>query len=526
MDVTAMSRIADERHYNDVVGTVDHLIEILEKRGVIDTADYVRYSDTISGIYRDLSGRELLKIFSIHTLIQMYVNVLTSMALGRVSNPVEMCLGDTIHEYMISIPNLIWWRDLAVERRDKEILAICSNALSYAYRLDRDDLLERDPISRFYEDLISSIARYNAGEYYTPRWVIELMLNRLENLGADLASETFADPSCGSGRFLTSMLNKRISEKVEDIEAYHRILGLDINPLAVALARARLVIAYKLLTGRDPPGPPAVFWGDFVGFSLGREGYSEVFGEPYTDFIDLVSRYGAKMLKNRKSTDDLLRFIIYINSFVYDLLEVLRRGGSSHSSSISCRSAYRSIDQIAAESLNKIYRSLSTRLRENLTDLVSKHGSGMTSLIISSYIIGKLLRNTRFSSLGVVATNPPWLEINELPKNLWGRLVKRYIELEYVRGSMLPKQAVSKGDLSAVFLDLALRSVKDRGYVGMVLPAEQSYSGGETSHGAGKLLTYSVLERWRCRGEILYLGDAFDHGVHASIVVARKGEDS
>ena len=124
-----------------------------------------------------------------------------------------------------------------------------------------------------------------------------------------------------------------------------------------------------------------------------------------------------------------------------------------------------------------------------------------------------------------VTTNPPWVKINELPRRGAGLVIRDYIKRNivdrYKREIPGISRAVWRGDLSLLFIDLLLEIMK-KGYIGAVVPANQTYSGYITSHGAGKMLTLAIIRRRELEGEILYVGDIFRHGVPASIAILYK----
>ena len=58
----------------------------------------------------------------------------------------------------------------------------------------------RDLLKRLYQYLMPESLRHDLGEYYTPDWLVEFLLDRAECYG-DL-NKTYLDPACGSGSFL------------------------------------------------------------------------------------------------------------------------------------------------------------------------------------------------------------------------------------------------------------------------------------------------------------------------------------
>ena len=160
---------------------------------------------------------------------------------------------------------------------------------------------------------------------------------------------------------------------------------------------------------------------------------------------------------------------------------------------------------------------------KKLEKLIQTYGNHVWAVpIVSSFFI-TAMQSIHILKPNIVVTNPPWLELNELPKSDWGIRVREYVKNNYIDKWRLPVSVGQKSDIASVFLDIILRTVERDGHVGIVLPAEQSYSGTTSSHGVGKLLTYTVLKKWKCTGEILYAGDVFKHGIPASIAIIKKG---
>ncbi len=107
----------------------------------------------------------------------------------------------------------------------------------------------RDLLKQLYQYLIDKPVRHDLGEYYTPDWLAELVLERVGYIGNP--DKRVLDPACGSGTFLIMAINK-IREYAEEKmipprELLEKILknvvGFDLNPLAVMAARTNYLIA-------------------------------------------------------------------------------------------------------------------------------------------------------------------------------------------------------------------------------------------------------------------------------------------
>ena len=108
----------------------------------------------------------------------------------------------------------------------------------------------RDLLKKLYQYLVPKEVRHRLGEYYTPDWLAELLLNEVGYDGNTL--KRLLDPACGSGTFLVLAIQRAVThgkekEKIPDLEIAKRIVGniwgFDLNPLAVIAARTNYLFA-------------------------------------------------------------------------------------------------------------------------------------------------------------------------------------------------------------------------------------------------------------------------------------------
>ncbi|MCD6295990.1 MAG: SAM-dependent DNA methyltransferase [Deltaproteobacteria bacterium] len=108
---------------------------------------------------------------------------------------------------------------------------------------------KQDLLKEFYSSLVDEQIRHDLGEYYTPDWLAQHLLDQAGYQG-DINKKVL-DPTCGSGTFLVEAiirLKKSCSSKgftaIETLETIlANIKGLDLNPLAVISARANYVLS-------------------------------------------------------------------------------------------------------------------------------------------------------------------------------------------------------------------------------------------------------------------------------------------
>ncbi len=127
----------------------------------------------------------------------------------------------------------------------------------------------RDLLKRLYQNLVPRHVRRRLGEFYTPDWLAELLLDEagltVENFEkiaqnrGDLTKPLdlrILDPACGSGTFLVLAM-KRFREYAEghylkDVLINYmlrNVVGFDLNPLAVLTARTNYLLAIADMFG-------------------------------------------------------------------------------------------------------------------------------------------------------------------------------------------------------------------------------------------------------------------------------------
>ena len=97
-----------------------------------------------------------------------------------------------------------------------------------------------------YENVITQEERKRLGEYYTPRWLAKEITETV--VDAPL-SQRVLDPSCGSGTFIETTVEHILNHsgelsRTETLKKLQEnVVGIDIHPVAVQLAKATWVMA-------------------------------------------------------------------------------------------------------------------------------------------------------------------------------------------------------------------------------------------------------------------------------------------
>jgi len=125
--------------------------------------------------------------------------------------------------------------------------------------------IDEDLLKGIYQELVDPSDRHDLGEYYTPDWLCEKIVNSLiEKTTVKIPSAI--DITCGSGSFLRAAI-RRIQDILQSKEGWKNIKldtvltailanvhGIDIHPLAVMISKANYILAIKeLLPYRRKP---------------------------------------------------------------------------------------------------------------------------------------------------------------------------------------------------------------------------------------------------------------------------------
>jgi Eco57I restriction-modification methylase len=109
----------------------------------------------------------------------------------------------------------------------------------------------RDLLKKLYQYLVPKKLRHDLGEFYTPDWLAEHLLNQLGYNG-DL-DKRLLDPACGSGTFLVLAIRRMkewalqhdppIDTEIVAKKILENLCGFDLNPIAVIAARTNFLLA-------------------------------------------------------------------------------------------------------------------------------------------------------------------------------------------------------------------------------------------------------------------------------------------
>jgi methylase of polypeptide subunit release factors len=311
--------------------------------------------------------------------------------------------------------------------------------------------VEVDVLKSLYESLIDPDERHDLGEYYTPDWLAARVVAAAIPRPLE---QRVLDPSCGSGTFLFHALRRLIAAGREAAvppaqivaTCADRVFGIDVHPVAVALARVTWLLALgDLVQDRPPTLSVPVYMGDSMQWSLRPLGASaEVLVDVPPNDPPLRIPAGLASDQNlfERALDELNRGLDTLAEPESIRDAIVRAGGTAEDAALLA-STFAQLKQLYLDGRNHIWTFV---LRNLLRPVWLSHPDHRVDVLIG---------------------NPPWIVYRHLSAEMKERLREALHSYNlWVGGSLATHQ-----DMFALFLARgAERYLRDGGALALVLP--------------------------------------------------------
>jgi len=421
------------------------------------------------------SPAELL--FAVHTYYAIFMKLLaaeivatfsplgTSTLMKLIAAPTSEKLRDELHKLEqggiwseLGIHNFLegdlfaWYLDAWNDNCAEAVRAMTRSLDQFdPTTLSVDPAESRDLLKLLYHQLFPKSVRHGLGEYYTPDWLAELVLDELGYDGDP--DKRLLDPACGSGTFLVMALNriKVWFEENRHVCGYsedellrkilRNIIGFDLNPLAVMAARTNYLMAIRdLLRYIDEVELPVYLcdsimtpseYGDLF---VGKLGNAQRLKTSAGDFNIPTEVAGNREHIGRYA--DTLEFCI-LNSYSPDEF----------------------IERCKAEAIPATEKELHKKLYRHLQQLDADNKNGVWARIIKNAFAPLFVGKVDY-----VAGNPPWVLWDFLPDAYRDSMKPLWVEygLFSLKG-LAARHGGSKKDLSMIFTYSAVDNYLEKG---------------------------------------------------------------
>ena len=377
-----------------------------------------------------------------------------------------------------------------------------------ARRVARFDWLHAPPdiAAILYETVIPPEERRTLGEYYTPNWLARTMV---QELVTDPLNQRVLDPACGSGTFIAEAISHFLAAVTspsppangvgDDAEntlsppvaegwgegvnldpkeiidrLRENVIGIDVHPVAVHLARAAWALAARpainaaTAAGFDASGPVPVYLGDALQLRFRT-------GDMFAEHLVTIQ------IDDGQNSELTFPISLVDRAETFDALM----------SQVAAEIEAGQDPMIALEDHPIDDPSERNTVAQTIKTLQKLHNQGRDH--IWAYYTRNLVRPVALSrrKVDIIIGNPPWLNYNQTADTL--RTELRRLSTE-VYGIWAGGRYASNQDVAGLFFarctDLYLN---DGGIIGMVMPHSALQTGQYTKWRSGAWRTSNGL---------------------------------
>jgi type I restriction-modification system DNA methylase subunit len=337
--------------------------------------------------------------------------------------------------------------------------------------------VENDILKGVYQELIDIETRHSLGEYYTPDWLCERMVQEFP-----LAKGSrILDPACGSGSFLMAAIH-RILDRFPQITARElaaQVVGIDIHPLSVQIAKTTILLAFgDKLREEKKPIHLRVYLANTV---LIPESHVDLFGNRYS--IELDNR---KFDIPEKVFDDPAFFDMAIN--VCDQLAHQtkdREPANEVTLKNTLKKQYRDFG-VAPDilySLHKIYLGLKEAIESNRNSI--------WKFILQNTYKPFFLQN----QFDYIIGNPPWITYSDIYNANYQHQLEALAEDYNVKPDR--RANMPHMEIAAIFLShVTSFFLKKNGQVSFVLPRSFFSADHHENTRVGRAKGFRIQQLW------------------------------
>jgi len=341
--------------------------------------------------------------------------------------------------------------------------------------------VDEDILKGVYQELIDLETRHSLGEYYTPDWLCSQIVE-------DLQPESDAkilDPACGSGSFLKASIDY-LKAEYPDLNASdisNQIVGIDIHPLSVQIAKTTVILA---LGDRIQTGTPIhlrIYLANTLLIPDKKDAHT-LFGGEFNMRIDKKSFYlNTKILDDQYLFDQALyaaEELATISSGDEDF------GKEALGNALKQRVGYRGDDR-QLDSFYNIYKAFKESIEEGRDSI--------WRFIVQNTYKPFMLKD----SFDYVIGNPPWLTYSDIEVSEYQKDLKELAEKYDVKPDRVTNY--THMEIASIFLShCSSFFLKKNATVAFVLPRSIFNADHHSNIRYGRAKGYKIRKIWDMEG--------------------------
>jgi hypothetical protein len=347
------------------------------------------------------------------------------------------------------------------------LIGIITEALDY-YDLEAVD---EDIFKEIYQEIVKRGERHRIGEYYTPEWLAEMTIREAVKTFDPNGKKkilSILDPACGSGTFLTNAISILREKGCSLEEILGNVYGMDLNPLAVAIARTNYLLALgKLIEKRSGPVFIPVYMADSIKLPTVRK---ELYHGVSVLAIDVDKKTQLDLPLEIALDDSSLKNVLTIFSEI--LTEYQAKRIDQNQAKKAFQSKFKS---------NKATTEILQMTLKAVMDLIDIDKDSVWVFMMRNIYAPLRMKKKQFD---LVVGNPPWVSFKFIENLVYKEFIKDTV-FEYKLLNEKQIELFTHLDTSTVFYAKAADIyLSDNGVLGFVMP--RSVLTGAKQHSAFK----------------------------------------
>ncbi|TAL39361.1 MAG: restriction endonuclease [Alphaproteobacteria bacterium] len=333
-----------------------------------------------------------------------------------------------------------------------------------------------DILKGVYQELIDRDTRHSLGEYYTPDWLCEHIVDNLEIK----KHAKLMDPACGSGSFLRAAIRRlrRDHPGLTANQLASQVCGIDIHPLSVLIAKTTVLLALgDTIQEAKQPITLNVYLADTLLTPVGSVNL-DLFGDEFTLWID-DEEYSI----DTRVFNDTGVFDRAVN--IAEDLADYSKGNKLLDQASFTRALNTKVGSIAPDLINSFYNIYSGLKKAKEEDRDS----------IWKFIIQNLYKPCfYFHSFDFVIGNPPWFTFNSIGNAQYQSRLKQLASSHKLVSSV---ENMPNLEIAAIFLAHCTNYfLNENGKLAFVLPLSFFSADHHDNTRSGKTNNVRIIDLW------------------------------
>ena len=446
---------------------------LIDKRTTIKFESWNRYLEIV---YGDKPNEK--KLFFKHTYLSTFVKLLVHIKIsggrpGKFEEIIPILYGNTFTN--AGIKNFMeedFFSWILAPNIKKQSSKLFHNLLQEIYVYDLEKI-DEDVLKELYQELVDPDVRKLLGEFYTPDWLAESMVKEILEKED---TKSVMDPSCGSGTFLFKTIQfkiKSLSKKKwsKDKILEHivdNVIGFDVHPLAVIIARTNYLLALKdVIHAKKGPISIPVYLSDSLKIPTKRMDVSSAIPTFEFEALDKKFHFPVSVAKDITKMDEVVEALREHGKEFELKLENAAASKFNFDPNEYAKNMIVGFEKMMKRKYNDEETKILVESLETLYDLIRRQEDA-----IWPYVLRNMYKPIAiaFRKIDVIVGNPPWIAQQAMHDSKYKKYLKEK-SLEYGLAKGKQVHNIPNMELASLFFCHCVEQyLSPNGIIGFVMP--------------------------------------------------------